>query len=79
MPIVSLFDWAVFIPFVGVISDIIQQLEFFKDKESSGIKTWSICYIALGENEAEIKRAYLASQGIPSLIEPLRFSLGCAG
>ena len=74
--IVSLFDWAVFIPFVGVISDIIQQLEFFKDKESSGIKTWSICYIALGENEAEIKRAYLASQGIPSLIEPLRFSWG---
>lgn len=74
--IVGLFDWAVLIPFVGVISDIIQQLEFFKDKESSGIKTWSICYIALGENEAEIKKAYLTSQGIPSLVEPLRFSWG---
>jgi len=73
--IVSLFDWAVLIPFVGVISDIIQQLEFFKDKESSG-KTWSICYIALGENEANIKKAYLISQGIPSLVEPLRFSWG---
>jgi preprotein translocase subunit SecY len=59
---------------VGVFSDIINQLRFFRDKEESGIKNWNICYIAFDEVEAKIKSEYLKGKGIPALVEPLRFT-----
>jgi len=61
---------------VGVFSDIIRQLEFFKNRQESGIKDWCICYIAFDEVEAKIKREHLKSKGISALVEPLRFSWG---
>lgn len=61
---------------VGVFSDIIRQIGFFKDKQESGIKDWNICYIAFDEVESKIKSEYLKSRGIPALIEPLRFTWG---
>lgn len=61
---------------VGVFSDTIKQLGFFKDKQDSGTKDWNICYIAFDEVEAKIKSEYLKSKGIPALVEPLRFSWG---
>jgi hypothetical protein len=61
---------------VGVFSDIVKQLSFFKDKQDSGIKDWSICYIAFDEIEAKIKSEYLKAKGILALVEPLRFTWG---
>lgn len=61
---------------VGVFSDTIKQLGFFKDKQYSGTKDWNICYIAFDEVEAKIKSEYLKSKRIPALVEPLRFTWG---
>jgi preprotein translocase subunit SecY len=61
---------------VGVFSDIIKQLGFFKDKRDSGTKDWNICYIAFDEVEAKIKSEFLKSKGISALVEPLRFTWG---
>ncbi|MDD5730008.1 MAG: hypothetical protein PHN57_02650 [Candidatus Omnitrophica bacterium] len=61
---------------VGVFSDIIRQLEFFRDKDISGIKNWKICYTAFDEIEAGLKSAFLNNKGVPALVEPLRFSWG---
>lgn len=61
---------------VGVFSDIVRQLEFFKDREASGINEWSICYIAFDGIEAKIKKGYLENKGITALVEPLRFTWG---
>lgn len=61
---------------VGVFSDIVAQLGFFKDKKSLSIKEWGICYVAFDEIEAEIIKEYLKTKNIVSLIEPLRYSWG---
>ena len=61
---------------VGVISDIVSQAVFFKEKAESEIKEWNICYVAFDEIEAMIKSDYLKNKGIPALVEPLRFSWG---
>lgn len=61
---------------VGVFSDIIKQLGFFRDKQDSEIKDWDICYVAFDEIEAKIKSEYLKGKGILALVEPLRFSWG---
>lgn len=61
---------------VGVFSDIVNQLVFFKNKKDSGIKEWTICYVAFDEIEARIKSEFLKNKGIPALVEPLRFSWG---
>ncbi len=61
---------------IGVFSDIIAQLSFFKEKYSSGIENWNICYVAFDEIEAEITKTFLEDKGITALIEPLRFSWG---
>jgi len=61
---------------VGVFSDIINQLVFYKNKKDSGIKDWVICYVAFDEIEAKIKSEFLKSKGIQALVEPLRFTWG---
>ncbi len=61
---------------VGVFSDIINQLEFFKDKDNSEAKDWDVCYIAFDEMEAEVKKNYLKDKGIEALIKPYRYSWG---
>ncbi len=61
---------------VGVFSDIVDQLVFFKNKKNSGIKEWVVAYAASDEIEAEIKRDFLKNKGIPALVEPLRFTWG---
>lgn len=61
---------------VGVFLDIINQLEFFKKRNESGIKDWAVCYTALDEIEAEVKTNYLRNKEILSFIEPLRFTWG---
>ncbi len=60
----------------GVFADIISQLEFFKEKQDLGLGEWSICYIAFDEIEAEVKKEYLKSKGIPALVKPFRYSWG---
>lgn len=61
---------------VGVFSDILNQLVFFKNKKDSGIKEWTISYVAFDEIEARIKCEFLKNKGIPALVEPLRFTWG---
>lgn len=61
---------------VGVFSDILHQVEFFKAKADSGIKDWAVCYAAFDEFEANIKVVFLKNKGIEALIEPLRFTWG---
>ncbi len=61
---------------VGVFSDIVNQLVFYKNKKDSGIKDWVICYVAFDEIEAKIKSEFLKSKSIPALVEPLRFTWG---
>jgi hypothetical protein len=72
----NLFSAGILLVIVGVFSDIISQIGFFKDKFESGIKEWAICYVAFDEIEATIKSNYLKDQGIPALVEPLRFTWG---
>lgn len=74
--IATLIGGAGIITSVGVFSDVIRQLEFYKDKKESAIKNWSICYVAFDEIEAKIKSQYLKSKGILTLVEPLRFTWG---
>ncbi|MFH1199341.1 MAG: hypothetical protein V1650_04210 [Candidatus Omnitrophota bacterium] len=61
---------------VGIFSDIISQVEFFRSKSASGIKDWAICCVAFDEIEAQIKSEYLKNNKIIALVEPLRFSWG---
>lgn len=60
----------------GVAADIILQISFRHDKSVSGIENWETCHVVGDEWEATLKASYLTSQGIPALIEPLRFSWG---
>lgn len=60
----------------GVFFDLLKQLEFFRKRSESGIMDWSVCYTAFDEIEASIKSGYLARNGIPALVEPLRFTWG---
>jgi len=61
---------------IGVFSDILAQLNFFRKKESSGIKDWSACYVAFDEMEAEVKKEFLVSEGTQALIKPYRYTWG---
>ncbi len=61
---------------IGVFFDLLKQLEFFRKKAESGVKDWAVCYTAIDEIEANIKSSYLEASGIPSLVEPLRFTWG---
>jgi len=72
----ALLSSGILLVLVGVFSDIISQIEFFRAKGESGIKEWSICYIAFDEIEAKIKSEYLTDKGILALVEPLRFTWG---
>lgn len=74
--VATLIGGAGIISAVGVFSDVIRQLEFYKDKKESAIKNWSICYVAFDEIEAKIKSEFLKSKGISALVEPLRFTWG---
>lgn len=62
--------------FTAFILDTLHQLDFFKQKQDSNSKNWSVCYTAFTEIEAQIKSLYLKNHGINSLTEPLRFSWG---
>lgn len=75
-PNVPNFDIILLLLIVGVFFDLIEQVKFYIDKLTSDIKNWQQCEISGDEIEAEIKSHYLKSQGIPTLIEPLRFSWG---
>ena len=74
--VATLIGGAGIITAVGVFSDVIRQLEFYKDKKESAIKNWSICYVAFDEIEAKIKSEFLKSKDILALVEPLRFTWG---
>ncbi|MDD5772986.1 MAG: hypothetical protein PHX78_05915 [bacterium] len=67
---------SVFSIFVIIFSDTLDQLIFYKDKENSGTKDWSICYTAFDEIDAEIKKGYLRDKGFPALVKPYRYSWG---
>jgi len=61
----------------GVFYDIKCQVEaYFSMKERLDVKKWGIAYIAFDEIEAEIKSGALEARGIPSVVEPLRFTWG---
>lgn len=60
----------------GVFFDLTKQIEFFRRKSESGIQDWRVCYTAFDEIEAAIKNGYLERNGIPALVEPLRFTWG---
>lgn len=74
--VATLMGGAGIITAVGVFSDIVNQLVFFKNKKDSGIKEWAICYVAFDEIEAKIKCEFLKNKGISALVEPLRFTWG---
>lgn len=74
--VVRFFELLYLLSIVGVFFDLVEQVKFHKDKLTSETKDWRQCEIAGDEIEAEIKRHTLKSQGIPVLIEPLRFSWG---
>ena len=62
--------------FIGVLADVVSHLGFYKNKNESSTKDWSISYIAFDEIEATVKSEFLKSNGIPALVEPLRFTWG---
>jgi len=74
--IASLFCGTTVLLCVGVFSDILHQVEFFKSKADSGVREWAVCYTAFDEFEARVKTEYLRSNGIQGLIEPFRFTWG---
>lgn len=74
--IASLFCGTTVLLCVGVFSDILHQVEFFRSKADSGVTDWAVCYTAFDEFEAKIKVEYLRSNGIQGLIEPFRFTWG---
>lgn len=61
---------------VGVLSDVLRQLTFLKEKRASGLGNLDVCYTAFDEIEATIKADHLRQCGIPALIEPLRYTWG---
>lgn len=60
----------------GVSADIISQINFLRDQSISSIENWDVCHVVGDEWEATLKAGYLTTQGIPAMIEPLRFSWG---
>lgn len=62
---------------IGVFYDLKCQIEsYFTMKESHNEDKWEVAYIAFDEIEAEIKKGFLVTKGIPCVIEPLRFTWG---
>lgn len=62
---------------IGVFYDLKCQIEsYFTMKEGHNGDKWEVSYTAFDEIEAEIKKGFLESKGIPCLIEPLRFTWG---
>lgn len=61
---------------IGVFSDTLCQIDFYRSKAGSKIKEWSLCYVAFDEIEAQIKKGYLKGEGIEALVKPFRYSWG---
>lgn len=68
-----LVSWPVII-LGGVAADIVSQLQFYRDRATSGIENWVQLTVAGDDMEAAIIQGHLRSHEIPALIEPLRFS-----
>jgi hypothetical protein len=74
--VASVFGGAELLVVVGVLSDVLKQLAFLKDRRASGLSDWDVCYTAFDEVEATIKAEHLRRRSIPALIEPLRYTWG---
>lgn len=62
---------------VGIFYDLRCQINaYFKMKENCSVDNWEVAYVAFDEIEAEIKKGFLETKGIPFVIEPLRFTWG---
>lgn len=72
--IFSILEWMIII---GVIYDITKQIESkYEMKKYGETKEWKCVYASFSEIEAEIKKGYLVSKGIPCVVEPLRYTWG---
>ena len=61
---------------VGVIIDIKRQVRVCGQMQKSDVRDWLLCYTSIGEIEANIKKAFLESKGIPAIVKPYQFTWG---
>ena len=61
---------------VGVVIDVKRQIKAYHQMQRSDVKDWSLCYTAIDEIEANIKKGFLQSKGIPAVVKPYQFTWG---
>ena len=61
---------------VGVLTDVKRQIRAYLQMRKSDIKNWTLCYTTIDEIEANIKKGFLESRGIPAVIKPYQFTWG---
>jgi preprotein translocase subunit SecY len=61
---------------VGVVIDIKRQIIAHRQMQKSDVKDWSLCYTTIDEIEANIKKGFLESKGIPAVVKPYQFTWG---
>lgn len=61
---------------VGVLTDVKRQIKAYLQMQKSDIKNWTLCYTDIDEIEANIKKGFLESRGIPAVIKPYQFTWG---
>lgn len=59
---------------VGIIFDILKQLEYYKKRSESSIKNWALYNVVYDEIEASFICGYLLQNKIVSLVKPYRLS-----
>ena len=61
---------------VGVLIDVKRQIKACLEMQKSDTKDWTLCYTTIDEIEANIKKGFLESRGIPAVIKPYQFTWG---
>jgi preprotein translocase subunit SecY len=74
--VISLLSGVGLLILIGVITDIKRQFKAYIKMKKSDIKDWSLCYTSIDEIEANIKKGFLESKGIPAVIMPYQFTWG---
>jgi preprotein translocase subunit SecY len=74
--VISLISGVGLLILIGVITDIKRQFKAYIKMKKSDIKDWSLCYTSIDEIEANIKKGFLESKGIPAVIMPYQFTWG---
>ncbi len=61
---------------MGVVTDVKRQIKAYYEMQKTDVKDWSLCYTSIDEIEANIKKAFLQSKGIPAVVKPYQFTWG---